>query len=78
MDNSGLTRRGFASRHTVTGLVIGAAAIAAVSVVIAALKQLVDPAGVTGLYLFAILPVAIGWGFWMAGVVAVVSYLTFA
>ena len=28
-------------------------------------------------YLFAILPVAIGWGFWPAGVVAFASFLTF-
>ena len=36
-----------------------------------------DPVALTGLYLFAILPVAIGWGFWPAGVAAVASYLTF-
>ena len=35
------------------------------------------PVGAEGLYLFAILPVAIGWGFWPAGVVAFASYLTF-
>ena len=36
-----------------------------------------DPVALTGLYLFAILPVAIRWGFWPAGVAAVASYLTF-
>jgi signal transduction histidine kinase len=36
-----------------------------------------DPAALTGLYLFAILPVAIGWGFWPAGGAALASYLTF-
>ena len=48
------------------------------SAVIAALKQSIDPVGLTGLYLFAILPVAIVWGFWVAGIVALASYLTFA
>jgi signal transduction histidine kinase len=65
-------------RHTAKGLVVGAAALAAVSAAIAALKEVVDPIGLTGLYLFAILPVAIGWGFWLAGVVALASYVTFA
>jgi signal transduction histidine kinase len=59
------------------GLVVGAAAIAAVTAFIAALQDAVDTIGLTGLYLFAILPVAIGWGFWLAGVVAFASYLTF-
>jgi signal transduction histidine kinase len=73
-----MTGRAFASRHTAMGLIVGVAAIAVVSGVIAVLKQFVDPLGLTGLYLFAILPVAIGWGFWVAGIVAVASFLTFA
>ena len=36
-----------------------------------------DPAALTGLYLLAILPVAIGWGFWQAGIAALASYFTF-
>ena len=36
-----------------------------------------DPAALTGLYLFAILPIAIGWGFWPAGVAAVASVCAF-
>jgi signal transduction histidine kinase len=60
-----------------TGVAAGAVAIAAVTLVIAALKPVMDPASLTGLYLFAILPVAIGWGFWQATVVAVASFLTF-
>lgn len=52
-------------------------AIAAVTLVIATLKGSVEPSGVSALYLFAILPIAIGWGFWLAGVVAFASYLTF-
>jgi Domain of unknown function (DUF4118) len=73
-----MRHRGFALRHTATGLITGAVAIAVVSGLIAALKQFADPLGLTGLYLFAILPVAIGWGFVIAGVVAVASLLTFA
>jgi len=46
--------------------------------VIAALDAAVDPVGLTGLYLLAIVPVAIGWGFLLAGIVAVASFLTFA
>ena len=65
-------------RRAVTGLIAGAIAITAVSLLIAALKGSVDPVGLTGLYLFAILPVAIGWGFFVAGIVAVAAYLTFA
>jgi K+-sensing histidine kinase KdpD len=60
------------------GLTMGAAAIAVVSGVIAALNQFVDPLGLTGLYLFAILPVAVGWGFGVAGIVALASFVTFA
>src|SRR5919106_1647793 len=73
-----MTGRGLAVRHPATGLLVGVAAIAVVSVLIAALKGVADPLGLTGLYLFAILPVAIGWGFLLAGIVAVASFLTFA
>jgi signal transduction histidine kinase len=67
-----------ASRQTTAGIVTGAVAIAIVSAVIAVLKQWIDPVALTGLYLFAILPVAIVWGFWPAGLVALAAYLTFA
>jgi len=70
--------RAFASRHPAMGLIVGVAAIAVVSGVIAVLKQFVDPLGLTVLYLFAILPVAIGWGFWLAAIVTFASFLTFA
>jgi signal transduction histidine kinase len=59
-------------------VLVGAALIAGVSLVVAALKDSVDPVGLTGLYLFAILPVAIGWGFLLAGLVTVASFFTFA
>jgi signal transduction histidine kinase len=69
--------RGDPRRHAATALVGGALAIVAVSLVIAALKPVVDPSALTGLYLFAILPVAIRRGFWQAGVVALASFLTY-
>ena len=64
--------------QTAIGLLAGATAIAVVSAVVAVLKPWIDPDGLTGLYLFAILPVAIVWGFWVAGIVALASYLTFS
>jgi signal transduction histidine kinase len=73
-----VTGSGSAVRRTVTGLIVGAVAIAIVTLAIAALKGSAEPVAFTGLYLFAILPVAIGWGFLAAGMVAVASYLTFA
>jgi signal transduction histidine kinase len=56
---------------------MGAAAIAVVTGVIAVLRQFVDPLGLPGLYLFAILPVAIAGGLWLAGIVTLASFLTF-
>jgi signal transduction histidine kinase len=73
-----MTGRGFAARQAATGLIIGAAAIAVVTGLIAVLKQFVEPLGLISLYLFAIFPVSIGWGFWVAGIIAVTSYLAFA
>jgi signal transduction histidine kinase len=73
-----MTGRWFALGRTPTGLIVGAAAIAVVSALIAALEKFVDPLGLTGLYLFAIVPVAIGSGFLVAGIIAVASFLTFA
>jgi signal transduction histidine kinase len=52
--------------------------IAVVTAVIAVLKEAVTPVGLTALYLFAILPVAIRSGFVAAGIVAVASYLAFS
>lgn len=62
-----MTGRGFASGQTATGLIVGAAAIAVVSGLIAVLKQFVEPLGLISLYLFAIFPVSIGWGFGSPG-----------
>jgi signal transduction histidine kinase len=70
--------RAFAARQRATGLILGTVAIAAVSLVIAALDGVVDPVGLTALYLLAIVPVAIGWGFLPAGVVTVAAFLTYA
>jgi signal transduction histidine kinase len=73
-----MTGRVFASRQAATGLLVGAVAIAVVNGLIAVLEQHINPVALTGLYLLAIFPVAIGWGFLVAGVVAVASFVTFA
>jgi signal transduction histidine kinase len=77
-DSTGGARLGHGSRQAAEGLVAGAAAIAVVTAVIAALDQVLPLLSLTGLYLFAIVPVAIHWGFAVAGIVAIASYLTFA
>jgi signal transduction histidine kinase len=67
----------FASRPAVRGLFLGAAGIAVVSAAIALLDDFAPAIGLTGLYLFAILPVAMVAGFREAAIVAVGSFLTF-
>jgi signal transduction histidine kinase len=74
----GVTGRRIALLESAKGLAVGAAAIATVTAVIALLEQYLPALGLTSLYLLAVLPVAIGWGFWHAGLVAVVSFLSFA
>jgi signal transduction histidine kinase len=65
-------------RQPLKGLAIGAVGIALVSAAIAVLKRSIEPDALTGLYLFAILPVAILAGFWVAAVIAIASVVTFA
>jgi signal transduction histidine kinase len=66
-----------AVRRAATGLVCGAGAIAAVSGVIALLDQKYGAGSLISLYLLAIFPIAIRWGFWVAAVVALAAFLTF-
>jgi len=66
------------TRHATQGIAVGVLATATVSGAIAGLDQFVAAKSLTALYLLAIFPVAIGWGFWVAGIVAVSSFLTFA
>jgi signal transduction histidine kinase len=61
----------------VRAALVGIVATALVTAVIAVLKQFVDPIALTGLYLFAIVPLAIVRGFWIAGIVTVAAYLAF-
>jgi signal transduction histidine kinase len=72
-----MRRRDQGWRETATGLAVGAVAITLVTLLVAALKASIDPIGLDGLYLLAIVPVAIGWGFVAGGIVALASYLTF-
>jgi signal transduction histidine kinase len=64
-------------RWTGTGLALGVAEIAAVTGLILALKEVVPVSALTGLYMLAILPIAVWWSFGLALMVAVASALTF-
>jgi signal transduction histidine kinase len=67
----------FALGPSVRALLVGAVGIAVVSVAVGVLDDFAPAIGLTGLYLFAVLPVAMLSGFWAAGMVAIASFLTF-
>jgi GAF domain-containing protein len=69
--------RGFGWRRTLSGLVVGAAAVAVVTGVVGALQRAVPASALAALYVLAVLPVAGFWGVWPALIVAVVSALAF-
>lgn len=69
--------RRFLSQRALLGVLAGAALVAAVTGVVEALKGWVPVLSLGGLYVFAVLPVAIGWGLAFALPVAVVSMLAF-
>jgi signal transduction histidine kinase len=68
---------GFARRHVLRGLLVGAAGIATITAVIFGLKQVVPVSALADLYVLPILPVAVGWGVWPALIVAAGSGLAF-
>jgi signal transduction histidine kinase len=72
-----MTAPGLAWQHTLRGLLLGAAGIAAVTAVIFGLKQFVPASTLAALYLLPVLPVAVGWGAGLALIVAVGSALAF-
>jgi signal transduction histidine kinase len=72
-----VTARGFAWQHAAKGLAVGASGIAVVTAAIWALQQFVPVIALEGLYVLAILPVAVVWGFWTALVVALASATMF-
>jgi two-component system, OmpR family, sensor histidine kinase KdpD len=67
----------FVLRRLLLGVLASAASIAAVTGVVEALKGWVPVLSLGGLYVLAVLPVAIGWGLGYALPVAVVSMLAF-
>jgi signal transduction histidine kinase len=71
-----MTEGGTRWRRSATGLALGVAEIAAVTGLISALKQVVPVSALTGLYMLAILPIAVWWSFGLALMVAVASALT--
>jgi signal transduction histidine kinase len=64
-------------RSTAVGAAVGVLATAGVSGLIGLLDPRVDATGLIGLYVFAILPIAIYWRTWVAAATAVLSYLTY-
>ena len=67
----------FPSRRALTGVLVSVVAVALVTGLVLALKQWVPVLSLGGLYVFAVLPVAIGWGLGYALAVAVASMLAF-
>jgi GAF domain-containing protein len=61
--------------HPLGGLVAGAVGVAAVTGLVWALQSVVPVSALAGLYVLAVLPVAVFWGVWPSLVVAVVSAL---
>jgi signal transduction histidine kinase len=72
-----MTAPGFAWQHTLRGLLVGAAGIAAVTAVIFGLKQVIPSSTLAGLYVLPVLPVAVAWGGGLALIVAVGSAVAF-
>jgi signal transduction histidine kinase len=72
-----MTARGSAWQHTLRGLVLGAAGIAAVTAVISGLQQVVPVSTLAALYVLPVLPVAVGWGPGPALIVAIGSALAY-
>jgi signal transduction histidine kinase len=65
------------ARRVVTGLVLGAVLVAVVTAAIEGLRQVVPLLSLPILYLFAIFPLAIWWGAWLALAASAASMLTF-
>ena len=63
--------------HAAKGLALGLAEVAVVTVVVVWLKAVVPVEALASLYVLAVLPIAVGWGFALAVVVAVLSTLMF-
>ncbi|MDT7659777.1 MAG: hypothetical protein QOF38_4492, partial [Pseudonocardiales bacterium] len=61
--------------HPLGGLVAGAVGVAAVTGLVWALQSVVPVSALAGLYVLAVLPVAVFWGVWPSLVVAVMSAL---
>jgi signal transduction histidine kinase len=72
-----MTARGPSWGRTGAGVAVGALAIGVVSVVILLLKAYVPVQALAGLYLLAMLPVAVGWGLIPALTMAVASMLVY-
>ena len=63
--------------HAAKGFALGLAEIAVLTVVVVRLKAVVPLEALASLYVLAVLPIAVGWGFALALIVAVLSTLMF-
>src|SRR5215207_8438533 len=72
-----MTASGSMWQHTLRGLLLGAAGIAAVTAVIFGLEQIVPVSTLATLYVLPVLPVAVAWGRGLALIVAIGSALAF-
>ena len=63
--------------HAAKGLALGLAEVAVLTVAVVGMKAVVPVEALGSLYVLAVLPIAVGWGFALAVVVAVLSTLMF-
>ena len=63
--------------HAAKGLALGLAEVAVLTVAVVGMKAFVPVEALGSLYVLAVLPIAVGWGFASAVVVAVLSTLMF-
>jgi K+-sensing histidine kinase KdpD len=76
-ERSGSPAASRGAAHVAKGLALGLAEIAVLTVVVVGLKAFVPVEALASLYVLAVLPIAVGWGFALALVVAVLSTLIF-
>ncbi|MDT7775650.1 MAG: hypothetical protein QOC67_4574, partial [Pseudonocardiales bacterium] len=68
-----MTIYGFGWQRPLRGMLVGTVGVAAVTVAIWALRPVVPVSALAGLYVLAVLPVAVFWGVWPALIAAVFS-----
>jgi K+-sensing histidine kinase KdpD len=77
VERSGSPAASRGAAHAAKGLALGLAEVAVLTVVVVGLQAFVPVEALASLYVLAVLPIAVGWGFALALVVAVLSTLIF-